>query len=384
MKMRRMITLCFMQILIVHILFFSPGKLRAETKVLKVPLTVQEQDEWCWAACSASILRYFEKTIKQCYIANFALSLDSCCKDPNPCKKGNFIFGTAGSIKGILAHWCVSSQRLTDSLPFSKIKEEIQLNRPLIIRWSLASTENGHFLIIRGYRVKKSGKNERLYLVNPWAGEGYGVFSYDYVWWKSGHHTWTHTLKKIKLTKKAADWTVTHSSLAALKTTSGFPYWRYNVQLKETRGGCGKLIKFHIDHYDEGGGLINRETYAKKDFADWFTDCGDGDFELPRKTKFCCDGIETHLGGKSSGSVKWSFEIACDKADVPWITVSKEFSLPAASGASGMTYQGNFGKAETRVSGDLRKPVDKNNSDSCECCKSSSTNTRISPKGESK
>ena len=30
-------------------------------KVLAVPLTVQEQDQWCWAGSSAAVLAYYGK-----------------------------------------------------------------------------------------------------------------------------------------------------------------------------------------------------------------------------------------------------------------------------------------------------------------------------------
>lgn len=382
MKTKRIISFYFIFFFMLSFILFSPEELIAEKKILKVPLSFQETNTWCWAACCNSILRYFKKNIAQCSIANYAWSRDSCCRNPDPCNKGLQLYGSKRSIKGIFSHWCVKSKGKKGALDFWDIEEEIKLGRPFVILWEWV-LGGGHFVIIRGYKVNKKGAKTRLYLLDPIPGKGHGLFSFHDVVLGSDHR-WTHTLKNIKLTEKPANWVVTNSSLAALKTSSGYPYWRYNIQLKEKRGGCGELVKFHIDHYDASGGFISRDTFTNDDFPEWFVDCGEGIIELPRKTQFCSNGNETHLGGKSSGSVKWSFEIICDKKDVPKMTVSKRFTLPAASAASGMTYQGNFGKAKTKVSGDLKKSSDRDSNDGCGCEESSSSSNRTVFKKETK
>ena len=162
MKAKRVISFYFICFVMLSFMLFSPEKLAAKKKVVKVPLAFQEQSQWCWAACSNSILRYFKKTISQCSIANYAWSSDSCCKNPNPCNKGNYMYGKAGSLKGILDHWCVSSKKQKGSLPYWFLKKEIESKRPIIIRWEWANSKSGHFLIIRGYNHKKNAKK------NPW------------------------------------------------------------------------------------------------------------------------------------------------------------------------------------------------------------------------
>ena len=234
------------------------------------------------------------------------------------------------------------------------------------------SAGGGHVLVAWGYN---DGDKQKVYSMDPTPGKGYGIANYEYLKHQAGGWTWVDTLRKIKLTKRAANWKVINSVPAALKSSSGYPYCRYNIHLKEIKGGCGKIKKFHIDHYTANDSFLGRDTFTKKDFTEWFVDCGEGESELPRRTEFCSDGNETHLGGKTSGFVKWTFEIKCDKG--PSITVSKKFALPRAASASKVVYQGNIGKPATRRSHRLWNSVDRNNKGGSKDCDTPSSNSAV-------
>jgi hypothetical protein len=163
-------------------------------QVLDVKETIQEQDQWCWAASSTAILNYYGKDLKQCQVAEFTRehadwnnygSID-CCQDPTQgCNYWNFNWGAKGSIEDILTNWGISSYGKYKPLELDSIEYEIKAKRPFIIRWEWAGG-GGHFIV--GYGIEDS----TIYYMNPWFGEGLKFA--DYSWMiTDGSHTWTHT-----------------------------------------------------------------------------------------------------------------------------------------------------------------------------------------------
>ena len=372
MNFRKIISLYCVFIFLLSFLFLAPEELSAEVKKCKVPKKYSEESQWCWAACTASVLGYFKKKIQQCNIVNFAWSLKTCCDDPAPCNNGH----TPSGMHSVLKHWCVSSQKMSRSLSFSELKTEIKLKRPIIIGLMWAAG-GGHALVAWGYN---EGDKQKVYTMDPAPGKGYGIANYEYLKHQANGWTWTHTLRKMKLTRRKANWKVINSAPAALKSSSGYPYWRYNIHLKEVKGGCGEIKKFYIEHYTTNDSFLGRDTFTKKDFAEWFVDCGEGEAELPRRTKFCSDGNETHLGGETSGFVKWTFEIECDSG--PSITVSKKFALPRATTAAFEAYPQNITKSATRKNHNLLNSINRVNQNGNKHCKTLLPDSSISRKKE--
>ena len=112
---------------------------------LQLNMQAQTQSNWCWAATSTSVNRfYFTSTWTQCRVANAELGLSGCCNSPVPSacnvpwyldraltRTGNFV-----SMEGPIS--------------FDRVKAEIDAGRPVGVRvgWSGGG---GHFLIIEGY-----------------------------------------------------------------------------------------------------------------------------------------------------------------------------------------------------------------------------------------
>ncbi len=162
--------------------------------VLDVPETIQERDQWCWAAVSTAIIRGKGTFVSQCTVAEYTRihatwhnfgSVD-CCVDPlQGCNYWNYNWGFAGSIQDILQNWGISNYGYGASLALSMVQSNINENKPFIIRWGWTGG-GGHFLV--GYGVADS----TLYYMNPWPGEGRKIA--DYTWVVTGsNHTWTHT-----------------------------------------------------------------------------------------------------------------------------------------------------------------------------------------------
>jgi hypothetical protein len=215
------------------------------------------------------------------------------------------MYGGGGAIDGILAHWCVRSTGQANVLTFNVCKAEINGKRPFFIRYGWTGG-GGHFIVVKGYSDKSKTANAKLSLMDPWYGPG--VFDYSYVV-SAADHAWTHTLNNIKMTKAAADWTLSNSTPTSCYGTG---YWCYEIDIMEFLGGCGKVNKFSWDFYNASKKHIGHQNNTAADFAGWWDSCNDGDIQFPNETKFC-GSVYTTLGGLTSGYVKLTFQIKPDK-----------------------------------------------------------------------
>ncbi len=166
-----------------------------QAQVLNVTEMEQEQTQWCWAGTSACILDYYCTTTPQCNIAEYTRTVatwhnfgtTNCCVNPSlGCNYWNYNWGYPGSIQDILIHFAsIQNYGYGSYLSTSSITNEIQANRPFVIRWGWTSG-GGHFLTGHGLI------GTDMYYMDPWYGEGLHIA--DYSWVVSGvDHTWTHT-----------------------------------------------------------------------------------------------------------------------------------------------------------------------------------------------
>lgn len=169
--------------------------------VLPVLGIVQEDTNWCWAACSSMILDYYGMSVNQCTIANWVYrdGLDDCCGITtcalfHCCNQTNgFCGGTRWGVQGVLANWGVTSD-CYGSYPYAGLSEnavrsEIDAGRPFVIGWSWA-LGGGHALVGIGI----TGDNVHYWdPLPPERGGGYKISSYSLVALDTDH-TWTDTL----------------------------------------------------------------------------------------------------------------------------------------------------------------------------------------------
>jgi len=174
----------------------------AQARRLPLPLRCQEQTQWCWAACSQSILDYYGTSVEQCSLATWACDwrvwcnpcLD-CCTYPahsNCCNRPNAMYGIYGSILTILRDFgAIHSTGSASVLSQAEVEAEIADNRPFVIRWEW-SNGNGHFIVGHGY----DDETANLHYMDPWPVNDCDYHIASYAWVKQGGgHTWTHTLK---------------------------------------------------------------------------------------------------------------------------------------------------------------------------------------------
>ena len=130
-----------------------------------VPLKVQRQQksEWCWAAVSVSVDRFFrpDSTHTQCDIAGSVLNLECCngarqaesdsCNQPHP-------------IHPVLGRFhLLAAEPIVKPLTFHQVRAEIDAGRPVcvLIKWLDSQgqrTDRGHFIALSGYRVTPAQK----------------------------------------------------------------------------------------------------------------------------------------------------------------------------------------------------------------------------------
>lgn len=114
-----------------------------------VPFSMQPQkrEEWCWAAVSVSVSRFYDAQSpwSQCRLVNAELQLTNCCSNggTGACNQPWYLeYGLerVGNLSG----------KSEASLPFDEVGGELDGGRPLgcWIRWPDGT---GHFVVLNGY-----------------------------------------------------------------------------------------------------------------------------------------------------------------------------------------------------------------------------------------
>ncbi len=175
------------------VVFIFSVQLNAQ--VLTMPENIQENDQWCWAGVTKSVLAYYGENIAQCEIAEYARQQitwhdngsTDCCVNPNlGCNYWNYAYGTAGSMEDILEHFGnVQNYGISNYLTESQVAYQLSEGRPFIVRWGWTSG-GGHFVIGHGVN------NNDFYYMDPWFGEGLHISTYNWIR-NDGYHDWTHT-----------------------------------------------------------------------------------------------------------------------------------------------------------------------------------------------
>ena len=94
-------------------LALSPSLAFATGKVLPFTRVIQEQDQWCWAGSSRSLLLFYGKDIPQCTLAEYARTHETfsdryfgstpcCVRWDLGCNSWNYMYGGAGSLENLL------------------------------------------------------------------------------------------------------------------------------------------------------------------------------------------------------------------------------------------------------------------------------------------
>lgn len=174
----------------------APPARAATTVALNVPITGQQQSQWCWAASTSAAVKYiFAIDYSQCQQANDRFNRGDCCSNPGSsnCNKpsaladvGNYL----ASKKGI------NSTHEWWSLSWSQAKSELgTARRPFLVRYGYDGTLNGHIVVARGY-VDYGTSADSIGVMNPLSGGSYPWYTWSY-FKDNATWTWTNTLWKL-------------------------------------------------------------------------------------------------------------------------------------------------------------------------------------------
>ncbi len=160
-----------------------------------IQLQTQLHSNWCWAACSETIVEYYGTQVAQCWEVNYAFTRNDCCGNimfywNHICNSGNSLFGASGSISDILSNWNVNNSGYTRNLTWTEVQTEINNYRPFVIRWGWYGG-GGHFLVGYGYNTAGQGW---CHYMDPWPGEGLTWITYNNLVDDGSEHSWTHSL----------------------------------------------------------------------------------------------------------------------------------------------------------------------------------------------
>jgi hypothetical protein len=155
-------------------------------KRLTFTMQRQQQTQWCWAATSVSVARYYDGTTgwTQCGMVDAELKQRGCCHDGRSarCNRPHVLDAP-------LARADVLGRKHNGAVGYSAIRSEIDAGRP--VAWRIGwSGGGGHFAVIEGYQ-RQSG--QWVAIDDPW----YGASDLEVATLVDGMYqqtgTWTYT-----------------------------------------------------------------------------------------------------------------------------------------------------------------------------------------------
>lgn len=141
----------------------SPTEAARTTVSLNVKDVSQAASNWCWAATSVSILRYFDERVTQHEFVEYV-------KGEAVNKPGNM----RDTKKGI-EHFGVSSTREYDYLSWSNTVREINTDSPILVAIDWKTQAIGHNVVIDGYI---NDSTRYVMYMDPWDGQHF-TMTYD-------------------------------------------------------------------------------------------------------------------------------------------------------------------------------------------------------------
>lgn len=154
----------------------------AARNLLSVPAYQQEQSNWCWAACSKSIIQYFKGA------------------SPTQSNIVKFVFGsvvnqgaTASQTQSALANWNVTSSKLLSPLSYAAVQSQINNNHPIIAVLQIGTTLSGHDNLIRGYDTSYDG----VLFIDPGDGDYHAQNYTDFsngIHYNGVKYTWVNSI----------------------------------------------------------------------------------------------------------------------------------------------------------------------------------------------
>jgi hypothetical protein len=146
----------------------------------------QLQDNWCWAACAATVSTFFDAATQwtQCIVVNGELQECTCCDDgdTSACDRPWYLDRALKRTRNLAAP-------TKGRLKWRDVCAEIDAGRPVGARvgWSGGG---GHFVLLTG--CTDAGGKRLVSVEDPWSGRSTIAFD-DFADRYKGTGRWTHS-----------------------------------------------------------------------------------------------------------------------------------------------------------------------------------------------
>lgn len=239
------------------------------------PSYIQEQTQWCWAACTKMVYWNYEPgSINQCDAVNvsksnefytgcnnLANSYASACTSPSTFNSPQSLYGCNGSLQNILSNYGISSTAYSYSFSASTVASNTAARKLMIARWGW-NGGGGHFVVINRY------KNGNVYFNNPLSGSV--IWNYNTFKTANGQGNWTHTLKmNSSATYGSTLYKTENSSLTDSKADFGTEFSidlypnptteKVNILLNGEKNNDNQILIM-----DASGKVVFKQTYPKE------------------------------------------------------------------------------------------------------------------------
>lgn len=145
----------------------TPDLSVASQAPLNVPMIMQEQTQWCWAACTQMVTQYYDDDLAtQCDFVNWNFGQTTCCSNGRSSACNRPL--PRARVVAVFGHWGINSTwSATPMATFIQLQQQISVGAPLRISWSWTGG-GGHAVMIIGTTVNAGVAS--VYVNDPWNG----------------------------------------------------------------------------------------------------------------------------------------------------------------------------------------------------------------------
>lgn len=205
------------------------------TTSLKFNIQLQTQSNWCWAATSVSVNRFYKPATDwtQCKVASAEQNINSCCNTPLP--GGCNVYWYLD--KSLVRVSCYNRMEGAAATTWEMIKAEIQAGRPVGVRTAW-SGGGAHFLVI--YGVQSLGLTKYFMVDDPIYGKSvYTVANFKTAYRGSGSWTHTYYTKKPPMPFNIKDYVIKPEYLQLIREVE--PLFKLDEEAMPATRGIKKL-----------------------------------------------------------------------------------------------------------------------------------------------
>lgn len=142
---------------------------------------------WCWAACAAMVLNYYNQNVTLCGVAGFLSPGIDCCQSPFLCNKGC----SADDVQRLYASRGFDSNPTGGPVSAQDLQTEINNGRPVEVGFDSCPggiETMGHLVLVYGYAPDGS-----FWVRDPMAPIGSGTIAYSQIVASVNYGCWRQT-----------------------------------------------------------------------------------------------------------------------------------------------------------------------------------------------